>query len=161
MKTKVPYPQVIRRSLEALKLTATLNGVRQAASILKSREAVKLRIGSGEYAHCIDEDQIDAHIADKVLQKYPQLQPVIDDFREEGCGYGTLCLWLNDFLEDVGWLAGNRPWVAEYLPVKNFQSTGVLALTDAGYVVYEHGPEKEVCRYSTAFEAVLDGWKVD
>ena len=167
--TKVPYPQVLQRLLAALRLPVTLNGMQTAAKIIKSREVVNTRHENGY----VDEDQI-IKIEQKVVGKYPALKELVQDFIDEGCGYSTLCRWLNDFLEDTDFLAGNRPWIIDdIIPVKcasNKFDFGVMIVGVSGYTIYEHKAGSDIpfipgqsviATYKTAFEAALDGWKVD
>lgn len=174
MTTKVPYPQVIRCLLELLELPIDIQGCRRAAEILRSREAVMIRLGpeAGEYAGCYDEERVDKEIGDSVLQQYPQLNPLVQDFLDEGASYCSLCGWLNDFTESVAWLAGDRRLPSnKFVFVKRSHQgqcqCGIMFWLEDRYRIQnrsdEHpGPTEEILGiYPTAFEAALDGWRVD
>jgi len=181
--TKVPYPQVIRRLLEALDLPINLQGCQKAAELLKSHTAVEIRLseseairqfGSDIYTGCYNDRRINAEIAVDVLTRLPSLVPLVEDFRNEDSDYSSLCAWLNRFIEDVAWLAGNRKWPVDFcITVKRsvagkFQG-GVLRFEGSTYIVRGRdsstmiGRETDevLGRYRGAFAVALDGWSVD
>ncbi len=160
--TKVPYPQVIKRVLEAINCPLTISGCYEAAAILRSREADAIRITSGEFEGCWDSERINSEIADQVLLQYPQLLPIIKDFRDEGSDFCSLCGWLNHFIESVAWLTGNRPWIfCDMIPVKRGPKLccGMLNVVNSKYFVCSDGKLQKV--YDSALEMAFDGWTVD
>jgi hypothetical protein len=171
MRTKVPYPQVFRRLLETLNLPITVQSLHKAAEILQSRKADKMRLTSGEFEGCWDDERINK-IAKEVLAQHPELQAIVDDCEEEDVHYSLLCGWLNNFIEKVAWLGGNRPWpCAEYLvvPVKSEEGCGILEVKDKKYLVFRYKRSDSLLpsrgkfwkSYNSALEMAFDGWSVD
>jgi hypothetical protein len=155
------YPQVICELLQLLNCSLDLAGCRQAAEMIRSREATQILIKDGFFAGCFDGEEIDRQIGNAVLQQYPQLVPLVASLKEEGSGFYGIASWLNDFVESVAFLSGNRP-----LPTKNFsfvkgeKGFGVL-IFEEGYYHIRSRDSDETWSYSTAFEMALDGWRID
>ena len=168
METTCLYPQVIGELLRLLDCTLDLAGCQQAIRIIRSREIDHLRIGGdGLYAACWDNDKINEQITRPVLSQYPQLQPLLQRFRDEGADFSSMCGWLNDFVTDIAWLSGNRPLpTMDGTFLKNIDNRtctgrfGIVMFGEDQYVVESRDTE-DSWTYASVFEMALDGWKVD
>jgi hypothetical protein len=155
------YPQVIGELLQLLNCTLDLAGCRQAMEMIHSREATQIVIKGGSFAGCYDSEEIDRQIGNAVLQQYPQLKPLVVGLKEEGSGFYGIAAWLNDFVESIALLSGNRP-----LPTDNFsfvkgeKGHGIIFF-EAGYYSIMLKDPNRILTYQTAFDAALDGWSID
>jgi len=131
-----------------------------------------MRLTSGEFEGCWDDERIDSKIAKKVLAKHPELQAIVDDLIEEGANYSGLCGRLNNFIEKVAWLAGNRAWPCgefSVIPVKSQGGCGILEIKDKKYLVFKYKQSDSYLptrgkfwkSYDSALEMAFDGWSVD
>ena len=161
MTTKCPYPQVIGELLQLLNCSLDLDGCHQAMRLIRSRSAAQILIKDGPYAGCHDDEEIDRQIGKPVLRRYPQLGPLVVRFEEEGAGFHTIVAWLNDFIDSIAWLSGNRPLPTDSFSfVKSEKGHGVVIFGDGEYHVRSKCLNK-TWSYPTAFAMALDGWRID
>lgn len=151
MNTTIHYPIVIRELLEALDCSIDLEGCNKSFHLLRVYD-----LGIN--------DELDNEIADHALSSKPKLVPLVERFRDEGGDFSTLCYWLEGFIEDASWLTGNRPWpVCEGIFVKNIDGRrfGTITLKEGVGRIVSRDDKNISWSYPTAFDALLDGWKVD
>jgi len=161
MTTKISYPQVIGELIQLLDCPQDLAGCYQVMKMIRSQEAVQILIKDGLYAGCYDDEEIDRRVCIPILQQYPQLEPLVTRFKDEGGGFSMLAAWLNDFVESVAWLSGNRPLPTDRFSfVKNAKDCGIITFGDGCYRIRSRDTN-EIWSYHTAFAVAMDGWRID
>lgn len=165
--SKVSYPNVLIKALKALKCSLDLKGCYEAFKMLNVEKVLQIKIVEGEFCGCFDNNRINEEIFSNIVSKYPELFPIIEDFRDEGSDYSGLCSMLSEFIEDVCQLSGNRTLILDdiipdFMPVKKFLKgellCGTLCRNNSGYILTHNFMET---KFQTAFDVALDGWAVD
>jgi hypothetical protein len=163
----ISYPQVIGELLRLLNCTLDIAGCHQAAKMICSQEVEKIRIKEGPCKGCYDGKEIDRQIGNAVLRQYPQLQPMVDQYIDECEGFYGIAVQLNDFIEVVAYLSGNRSLPTDdYSFVKGEKGYGMIMFKEEGgcYIIRSRTNEAspiETRTYQTAFEMAMDGWRID
>ena len=133
---------------------------------LDAHKAMKITYDEGDFKGCCDHESAMEQIGNKVLEKWPKLSVVLNQWVDEGCSYGSLCGLFVDFLESVAWLAGNRavPMPSLFyqhplaIPVKRIPTMDFGFLVDK--TIEDRGGNRQ-WKYDDYFQMAIDGWRVD